>query len=130
MYAKEQYLTMEVIHKPTGEKRWIVCERFNPALHEKFAGGKFGSNETVVRVSPGPNVLDLSYLSKKIEKIEEPEAIAEPPVEEPKLEVSEEEKSLESLTMSKIRGIAKEKGIKFLPSTKKIELIALIRAST
>lgn len=132
----ETILTMEVIHRPTGEKRWIKASRFNPEFHIKPDNCKFSSSEREVingKTIGDTGIIDLSALAKKPEPVVEPvvEAPAEP---EPDIlddvevdAVVNETDDLESLPFAKIKQLAKAKGVKALPTLKKIELIALIR---
>lgn len=139
---------MEVIHRETGEKRWIKAERFNPEFHKKLEDCRFGEKERLVKITPSNYSVDLSGLGEKEPQVENPiveEAVKEfkatttsPDIEvvisdildDVKVdEVVNETDNLESLPMFKLRQLAKSKSIKFQPTMKKTELIALIRTS-
>lgn len=146
MLYKETILVMEVIHKPTGEKRWIKASRFNPEFHIKPENCKFDGRERLVNVVPRSQVIDLSGLGQKKELKEDPKvdevvhttASADVAAGLPEKDILDDEKvdevvnvtdDIESLPMFKIRQLAKSKGVKSTPTTKKVELIALIRAA-
>lgn len=126
---------MEVIHKPTGEKRWIKASRFNPEFHIKPDGCKFNAVERIVKIEPRSGIIDLSGLGQKKEEPKVEPVLPQEEVQEEKDilddvkvdEVVNETDDLESLPMPKIRQLCKAKGLKATPTMKKIELIAMLR---
>lgn len=135
------YGVVEVIHKPTGEKRLIKWDRFDPNIHKKI--GDIHSKEYALVYgqpvrSQGDSIGIALASAKKIqeEKAEQMAAAVEAATkkeiaETPKTEDTEDTErtasELEKLPMSTVRRMAKDKGIAFLPTDKRKDIVAKIK---
>lgn len=117
-------LVIDVIHKPTGERRTINEYRFNPAVHQKIPGQNHRLFTPPERDTPIvltdkdfglPIIGQNPHLAEKVSAVEEVQ-----------VEIPVEEVSLDSMSMPELRKLAKERGIKYPNTTKKAELITLL----
>lgn len=140
--SSNDYGVVEVIYKPTGEKRLIKWDRFNPELH-KQVGEVFSKDYALVYNQPVHIQVDdvgkaLAMAAKKQDeaakvmaaKVEEAAkkevALPENTVDS---EVEQTEPDYSAMKMPEVRAAAKAKGIKFLPTDKKSEIVAKIKDS-
>jgi hypothetical protein len=137
------YGVVEVIHKPTGEKRLIKWDRFHPDIHKQI-GEVRSQDYALVYGQPVHIQIDdigvaLASAAKKQEEAakqmaEKVEAAAVKEVAAPEKTVDSEDiqaepeaDDLEKLPMAQVRKMAKAKGIKYLPTDKRKDLVAKIK---
>lgn len=140
--SSNDYGVVEVIYKPTGEKRLIKWDRFNPELH-KQVGDVFSKEYALVYNQPVHIQIDdvgkaiataakkqdeaAKVMAAKVEEAAKKEvALPENTVDS---EVEQTEPDYSAMKMPEVRAAAKAKGIKFLPTDKKSEIVAKIKDS-
>lgn len=152
-----EYGVVEVIHKPTGEKRLIKWDRFNPEIHKQI--GDIHSKEHAMYydkpVHLQSDAVGMAVVAGQVkaEELEAAQAEAKQdmntaevapestPVEAESVEVEEEKpdnvfdasvelpiEEVEKLKMFQLRQYVKHRGIEVTPKSTKIDLLAQVRS--
>jgi hypothetical protein len=130
----KHYGVVEVVYKPTGEKRLIKWDRFNPELHKKV-GDVFSSEYAMDYDKPVHTQVDLVSKAVAEGEAKRDKKIAEKLVAEKPEKVDNDfdagveldEESLGKLKFFQLRKYATHRGIQVEQKDKKAEVMAKIR---
>lgn len=130
---------IEVIHKPTGERRLIKFDRFNPEIHKQLGDPftmdrKYDYNKPIdVQLDPIANaVYDGEKRRERAQKeqeekiVEKQEEIVET-IEETSNDLVLTIEEIEKLSWPQLKSYAKRNLDNFDPKFKKVDLIAQLR---
>jgi hypothetical protein len=120
-----EYHVLEVVYLPTGETRLIKADRFHPDIHKK-TGREFNREYALAYGQPvHTQTTDLGVALAFFDKNKEEKKVAI--VEEKKDNKNIEAKSFDKMSFAEIRKVATEKGVAYVPTDKKSDLLAKIK---